>query len=75
MADITTEAKRVKAGQSLTDMNNQGTNAVNQLKAIKINLAALSTTMQADADFTQADIDALTAIVTALATEIGTILA
>ena len=73
MADFTIEAKRVKAGQSLTDMNNQAMNAINQLKAIKINIVALKAAVIADADYTTADSDAVQAIITSLLAEIATI--
>ena len=55
MADFTVEAKRVKAGQSLTDMNSQGMSAVNQLKALKVNIVALKTAVNNEADYTEED--------------------
>jgi len=73
MADFTVEAKRVKAGQSLTDMNNQGMGAIAQLKQIKINIIALSAQVAADTDYIQADTDAINAVATALLAEIATI--
>lgn len=73
MADFTVEAKRVKSGQSLTDMNNQAMNAINQLKAIKINIVALKTAVQNDTDYTTEDADAVQAVITTLLAEIATI--
>ena len=73
MADFTVEAKRVKAGQSLTDMNNQAMSAINQLKQIKINIVALKTEVQNDNDYTEEDATAVQAVITALLAEIDTI--
>lgn len=73
MADFTVEAKRVKSGQSLTDMNNQAMNAINQLKQIKINIVALKTAVQNDSDYTTEDETAVQTIIDSLLTEIATI--
>ena len=73
MADFTIEAKRVKTGQALTDMNNQAVSAINQLKNIKINLAALKTTVGSDSDYTEDDVAAVQTVIEALQTELATI--
>ncbi len=73
MADFTVEAKRVKAGQSLTDMNNQAMNAINQLKAVKINIVALKSNAQTDDDYTTEDVTAVQTVITTLLAEIDTI--
>ena len=73
MVDFTVEAKRVKTGQSLTDMNNQAISAINQLKNIKINLVALKTTVQADGDYTVDDESAVQVVIDSLLAEIDTI--
>ncbi len=73
MADFTVEAKRVKAGQSLTDMNSQGMSAVNQLKALKVNIVALKTAVNNEADYTEEDATAVQAIINSLLAAIATI--
>ena len=72
---IQEEAKRVKAGQSLTDFQNQAISAVAQLEGIKTNLLNLKTTVEGDADFTTDDVSEIDAIITDLATRIQAILA
>lgn len=72
---ITKEALRVKTGQSLTDMQNQATSAINVLKGIKANLLALKTSVQADTtNFVADDATEVNSIITNLATEIQKIL-
>ena len=73
MADFTVEAKRVKAGQSLTDMNNQGMSAISQLKQVKINIVALKTSVANDTDFTTEDATAVQTVIDSLLAEIATI--
>lgn len=73
MADFTVEAKRVKAGQSLTDMNNQGMNSISQLKNIKVNIVALKAAVTADPDFTTEDVAAVQAVINTLLAELATI--
>ena len=73
MTDFTVEAKRVKSGESLTQMNNQAIGAIGQLKQIKINILALRASVVSDPDFEQEDVDVIDSISTALLTEIATI--
>jgi len=73
MSDFTVEAKRVKAGQSLTDINNQAMNAINQLKQIKINIVALKSSVDSEADYTTEDSTAVQAVIDSLLAEIATI--
>jgi len=70
---ITLEAKRVKTGQSLTDMYSQAMSAINQLKGLKINLLNLKTEVNADTDFTAEDVVEIDAKLTELSTELATI--
>ena len=70
---IRAEAKRVKTGQALTDFEVQGTNAVNVLKGIRTNLNNLKTLCKTDADFGQADIDEVDAMIVKLNTAIDNI--
>ncbi len=72
---ITLEAKRVKTGQSLTDMYNQAQNAIAQLNGIKTNLLNLKTEVEADSDFTAEDATEVQTRITELATGISAILA
>lgn len=74
MANFTIEAKRVKAGQSLTDMYSQGMSAVSQLKGIKTNILALKAEATSDVDFTEDDVAEVQAKIVELATEIQSIL-
>lgn len=72
---IAKEALRVKTGQSLTDMQNQATSAINVLKGLKTNLNNLKASVQADTDnFTAADADEVNAIITKLAADVQSIL-
>lgn len=52
---IKTEAKRIKAGQSLTDYETHAINAINQLKSIKSQLVTLKQAVNTDPDYTAAD--------------------
>ena len=52
---IVKEAKRVKFGQSLISFDTQATNAINQLKGIKLNLANMKVSMHSDENFTSND--------------------
>jgi len=61
-----TEAKRVRAGQSLTDYETQATNAINQLKSIKVQIVALKASVAADPDYTAADTAAIQATIDTL---------
>lgn len=73
MATIQVEAKRVKYGQSLTDFDTQARNAINQLKQLKTNLAALKQAVNTEPEFDAADATAVQTIIDALLVEIGTI--
>ena len=59
MANMVIEAKRVKSGQSLTQYETTGMNAINQIKAIKTQLIDLKTAVLSDPDYTQEDADAV----------------
>lgn len=74
MATITVEAKRVKAGQALTDFYKQAESAINQLKGIKINLVDLRATIQADSDFAAEDADEIQTKINEFATQVQSIL-
>ena len=71
---FTTEAKRVKAGQSLTDMFNQAQGAISQLNAIKTNLLNLKTSMVDDTDYTTEDTAEVDAKISELAIAIQAII-
>lgn len=73
MADFTVEAKRVKSGNSLTQMETQAMNAIAQLKQIKINIVALKAEVQGDTDYTAEDATAVQAVIDTLLAEIATI--
>ena len=70
---ITIEAKRVKAGQNLSDLYAQAIRSINVLKGIKVNLAALKTTVDSDGDFIEEDSTEVQTMIDALQTELGTI--
>ena len=53
---IQKEAKRVKAGQSLSDFKNQVDSAVDVLQGAKANLQKLKADMGNDSDFTNDDV-------------------
>lgn len=74
MSNMLVEAKRVKAGQSLSQYETTGMNAINQLKAIKTQLLSLKSTVNSDADFTPEDADVVQGVIDNLATEIAGIL-
>ena len=71
---IQTEAKRVKAGQSLTTMQNQAINMIAQLEGLKANLIGLKTTLEADNNFDINDIGEVQTIINDLASRIQAIL-
>ena len=75
MANFTIEAKRVKSGQSLTDLYNQAISAVAQLKGIKSNLLNLKSEVNTDVDFTTADEAEVQAKIVELASAVQSILA
>ncbi|RJQ67328.1 MAG: hypothetical protein C4519_24335 [Desulfobacteraceae bacterium] len=71
---IQTEAKRVKYGQSLTDLDNQANSAITQLEGIKTNLLNMISAMQADEDFTAEDEAEAQAVIQGLAARIQALL-
>ena len=71
---ITTEAKRVKTGDSLTSFQNQAISAVNQLSGIKTNLLNLKTQITEDADYATEDVNEVQAIITDLANRVQTLI-
>lgn len=66
-------AKQAKAGKSLLAMETQAMNAISQLKQIKINIVALRSLMNSDADYTTEDEAEVQAVFTSLFTEINRI--
>lgn len=72
MALLTEENRRGKAA-TLQAYLNQGTNAINQLKAIQAQLVSLKTTVNQDADFGTTDEDDVQSVIDTLVTEIATI--
>ncbi len=66
-------SKQAKAGASLDVMETQGINAINQLKAIKINMAALKTAINSDDDYTAEDVAEVQAVIDTLIMKIATI--
>ena len=72
---IQKEALRVKAGQSLTDFQNQAISSISQLQMIKTNLFSLRDIMVGDTiNFSSDDIQELDVIVADLATRIQVII-
>ena len=67
---IQTEAKRVKTGQSLTDMENQAIGAISQLEGIKTNLLNLKASVKTDTDFDATDEAEVQAVIAGLVTKI-----
>lgn len=70
---ITKDSKRAEYGDHLRKYASQGTNSCNVLASIKTSLASMKTTMQADADFDQSDVDEVTAVQLDLKTQIEAI--
>jgi hypothetical protein len=70
---IKLEAKRVKYGQSLEELEKQGLTAVNQLKGIKVNIVVLKNAVDGDSDFDQEDSDEVQATIDLLLSEIESI--
>lgn len=70
---ITTEAKRVKAGESLTSFQNQIITTINQLSGIKTNLLNLKTQITEDADYSTEDVTAVSTVISELETKITTL--
>lgn len=73
MANMVIEAKRVKAGASLTNYETTAMNAINQLKAIKDQLQALKGAVGSDPDYTEADVDVVQQIIDNLLAELATL--
>lgn len=73
MADIKVEAKRVRYGQSLQEMEDQGLEAIAVLQGVKTNIVALKNAVTADADFDAADIAAVQTVIDDLLVAIDTI--
>ncbi len=73
MADFTIEAKRVRYGQDLTNIDTQARNHISQLKSLKAKIVDIKSTVNNDGDFIQADVDAVQTIIDSLLTEIATI--
>ena len=68
---MTTEAKRVKTGNSLLAYKTQIQSAVAQLTQIKTQLSALKTQLNADNDFAETDVAEVDALITECDTEIS----
>lgn len=64
------EAKRVKAGQSLTDLHNQAISAIAQIGMIKTNLLNLKSSVDSDADYAIDDGNAVQTIITDIANRV-----
>lgn len=64
------EAKRVRAGQSLTDLHNQAISAIAQLGMIKTNLLNLKASMTSDVDYVTEDETAVQVIITDIANKV-----
>lgn len=65
------EAKRIKAGQSLTAMQNQAISAISQLQALKTNLQNLKVEIFNDTDFGADDENEIQAVLVNLASRLG----
>ena len=70
---IKNEAKRVKYGQKLIDLEAQAMSAISSLKTIKKSLGEVKKVLEADADFAEADIKEFSDLTTKLITEINNI--
>ena len=65
------QAKKINSGQDLLKLANHGTNTLNTLKNIKLNLDNIKEIRQNDPDFSGEEVSEVDVVITTLGTEIG----
>ena len=72
MATLKETKRRNDVAGDLVGLESQGNSAIDQLVAVKANILALRTAVQAEDQFTAADADEVSAVIVALAGRIQT---